>query len=313
MNDIFDTHADLTISGGPVRLYRAGDSGPPLLLLHGGMLDTARGVWRHVVPHLANDYRVHLVDLPRHGGSRPWRGVLDDSFYRRFLDDLLDVLELPRVAIIGLSLGGGIATGYALDKPERVTALIAIGPGGIGARRKAQLLTWLIMRTPGTMRLSSWYLARYPRVIRTSMIANLTAGERTRDFESIIEFATEEARAKAAHREPALDDWMRRSYGPLAMRLNHLPQLPGLTVPTLWVRGDQDPLVGHRELAAAAEAAPDSRLVTMEDAGHIVTYDQPDAFSELARDFLTNALDGPRSRPSAPTDAATPPASSDDQ
>lgn len=291
MTDIFDTHTDLTVSGGPVRLYRAGDTGPPLLLLHGAMLDTAQGVWRHVAPALAAGYRVHLVDLPRHGGSRPWQGVLDDTFYRRFLDDLLDTLALPRVGIIGLSMGGGIATGYALDRPERVSSLIAVGPGGIGARRRAQLLTWLFLRLPGAMRLTSRYLARRPEQVRRSMVAGLTAGADTRDLEDIVRLAVEEARAKDAHGEPALDDWQTRAYGPFSMRLNLLPDLPRLTVPTLWVRGAQDTLVGDAELTAAAAAAPGSRLVTVADAGHIVTYDQPDEFIRLAQGFLAATLD----------------------
>ncbi|MGW0246692.1 alpha/beta fold hydrolase [Nocardia goodfellowii] len=291
MTDVFDTYTDLTVAGGPVRLYRAGESGPPLLLLHGGMLDTAQGVWRRTVPDLAADYRVYAIDLPRHGRSRPWQGVLDDTFYRRFLGDLLDTLDLPQVAIIGISLGAGVAIGYTVDHPERVTALIAIGPGGIGAKRPAQLLTWLIVRTPGVMRLTSRYLSRYPQSIRKSMITSLAAGERTPDFDTIVELATAEATAKAKHGEPALDDWMTRAYGPFAMRLNHLPDLPNLTTPTLWIRGEGDPLVGAAELSIAAEATPNGRLVTIPDARHIVTYDQPDELNRLAREFLAATLD----------------------
>ncbi|NKX86520.1 alpha/beta fold hydrolase [Nocardia coubleae] len=291
MTDIFDTYTDVTVAGGPVRLYRAGDSGPPLLLLHGGMLDTARGVWRRIVPDLAVDHRVYAIDLPRHGNSRPWQGVLDDTFYRRFLHELLDTLDLPRVAIIGISLGAGVATGYALDHPERVTALIAIGPGGIGAERTAQFLTWLLIRTPGVLRLTSRYLARHPASIRKSMISTLTAGAKTPDFDTIVELATAEAVAKAEHDEPVLDDWMTRAYGPFAMRLNLLPALPGMITPTLWVRGGNDRLVGATEMSAAAAATPNGRLVTIPDAGHIVTYDQPEEFNRLAREFLDATLD----------------------
>jgi pimeloyl-ACP methyl ester carboxylesterase len=291
VTDLFDARTDLTVSGGPVRLYRAGETGPPLLLLHGAMLDTGQGVWRRVAQALAADYRVHVIDLPRHGGSRPWRGVLDDAFYRRFLDDLLDALDLPRTAIIGLSMGGGIATGYALDHPERVSSLIAVGPGGIEARRPAQLLTWLFLRAPGAMRLTSRYLAKRPELVRRSMITSLAAGADTPDFEDIVRLAVEEARAKDAHGEPGLDDWQTQAYGPFSMRLNLLPDLPRLTVPTLWVRGDQDTLVGEAELSAAAAAAPGSRLVTVAGAGHIVTYDQPEEFTRLAREFLASTLD----------------------
>lgn len=74
------------------------------------------------------------------------------------------------------------------------------------------------------------------------------------------------------------------------MRLNLLPSLAGLQVPTLWVRGADDPLVGAAELAAAAAAAPSSRLVTLADAGHFVTYDRPDAVVRLVREFLAETL-----------------------
>src|SRR5690625_149931 len=80
---VFTDPTELTVCGGPVRVYTGGQSGPVLLLLHGAMLDTAAGVWRRVGPALAGEHRVVAVDLPRHGGSRPWRGVLDDAFFRR--------------------------------------------------------------------------------------------------------------------------------------------------------------------------------------------------------------------------------------
>lgn len=286
--DPFADHTDLTVCGGPVRVYRGGDTGMPLLLLHGAMLDTAQGVWRRVAPALAADYRVHVIDLPRHGGSRPWFGTLDDTFFRRFLTELLDALQLPRVVLVGLSLGGGIATGFALAHPERVSALVAVGPGGLGAKRQAQFLTWLTMRTPGLLRASSWFLARFPSAIRRSMIANLTAAEQTPDFDAIIGAAVQEARAKHRYGEKALDDWQVEAYGPRSMRLNLLPELSGLVVPTLWVRGAEDALVGATELAAADAAAPNSRLVTMAGAGHIVSYDQPGEFTRLVREFLAS-------------------------
>jgi Predicted hydrolases or acyltransferases (alpha/beta hydrolase superfamily) len=283
---VFERWTDLTVGGGPVRLYRAGTTGPPLLLLHGGMLDTAQGVWRRVAPELARDHRVHVIDLPRHGGSRPWPGRLDDAFFRGFLHALLDTLGLTRVAIVGLSLGAGIGVGYALDHPERVSALVAVAPGGLGARRRAQFLTWLYLRTPGALWLTTRILARYPRLIRDSLDANLAAGKRTPDFDEIVALATEEARAKAAHHEPAIDDWMALAYGPFAMRLDLLPDLPRLTVPTLWVRGERDELVGAAEMIAAAQAAPGSHLATIPGAGHIVTYDEPDELTRLVREFL---------------------------
>lgn len=286
MSAVFESHTDLTVCGGPVRLYRAGEAGPPLLLLHGAMLDTGQGVWHDVAPALARDHRVHVIDLPRHGGSRPWVGTLDDAFYRRFIHELLDALGLDRVALIGLSLGGGVATGFALDHPDRVSALVAIGPGGIGAKRPYQFLTWAAMRMPGLLRLCSWTLARFPGYVRSSMAANLTAGADTPGFERIVSQAVTEARAKNRHGEKALDDWQIEAYGPRGMRLDLTPALHTLGVPTLWMRGDRDPLVGAAELAAAHAQTPGSRCVTVADAGHIVTYDRPHEFVAVVRSFL---------------------------
>ncbi|MFC0675016.1 alpha/beta fold hydrolase [Brachybacterium hainanense] len=291
MSGFFDAPVVLHVGGGPVRLFRGGPVGaPPLLLLHGAMLDTGQGVWRRVAPALAEAYDVHVIDLPRHGGSRPWKGVLDDERLGRLLEQLLDVLGLPRVGLLGLSMGAGLATSFALRRPDRVSALLAIAPGGIEERRPAQLTTWMMLRTPGLLRACSWILARFPGVVRRSMIGSLSAGERTPDLEQILGLAAQEARAKHVHGERALDDWQVEAYGPRRMRLNLLPLLPRLSVPTLWVRGGDDPLVADAVMREAAAVVPGSRLVTIPDAGHIVTYDRPEEVIALARGFLGAAL-----------------------
>ena len=88
--------------------------GPALLLLHGAMLDTGLGVWHDVTADLARDHRLYVVDLPRHGGSRPWRGMLDDRFYRRFVGDLLDELGLgERFAVSASALIRRSVTGLS--------------------------------------------------------------------------------------------------------------------------------------------------------------------------------------------------------
>jgi|GEM_PF-914847 len=310
MTSAFERHRDLTVGGGPIRHYQSGDSGPPVLLLHGGALDTAEGVWRNVAPGLADKYQVHAIDLPRHGASRPWSGDLGREFFDQFLDELLDELELPKVAIIGLSLGGGLGIGMSLRHPDRVSALITIGPGGLGAKRNAQFFSWLVMRTPGVLWWTSKYLARSSKAIRKAMISNLTAGADTLDFEAIISSIHTEAQAKAEHGERALDDWMINSVGPFRMNLDYLPELDQLAVPSLWIRGENDPLVLHPEMAEAARKAPGAQFVTLADAGHVVTYDQSVEFTRLADEFLETVLGRQNVEPSdGESDLARPDAS----
>ena len=292
MNEPFGSHVDLTVFGGPVRVYRSGEDGPPVLLLHGAMLDTALGIWHDIVPSLARKYRVYVIDMPRHGASRPWEGFLGDAFYRRFVSELLDRLELQRTAIIGLSLGGGVALGFALDHPDRVSALIPVAPGGLGAKRPYHFLTWASMRFPGLLRMYTHYLARNPGSVGASIEKNLTAGASTPGFGRIVELAIQEAKAKRAYREKALDDWQIDWYGsPRASSVNHIPHLQSLIVPTLWIRGDRDEAIGHDEMHKAHKEMPNSRFVTIADAGHLLPWDQPVKFSTVVHGFLDEVID----------------------
>lgn len=283
---VFDEHLDLTVLGGPVRVHTAGRRGTPVLLLHGAMLDTAEGIWHDVVPALAARHRVHVIDMPRHGASRPWSGWLGDAFYTRFLAALLDALGLERVAIMGLSMGGGAGHRFALAHPERVSALVAVNPGGLGEKRPLHLLTWLCTRTPGLLRATTWYMDRFPSSVRSSLVTTLVAGEETDGFARTLRFATEEARAKRRHRERALDDWQVDWYGPLRTRFGRIEELAELRVPTLWVHGDRDPLISREEMVAADAMSPDSRFVELSPAGHLLPYDQPARLAELALDHF---------------------------
>lgn len=290
MSTMFDTYTDLTILGGPVRLYRAGDTGPPVLLLHGAMLDTAQGVWHEIVPQLAPDHRVYAIDMPRHGGSRPWTGKLGDAFYSRFLLELLDHLGWERTVLMGLSMGAGVAHRFALAHPHRVSALVAIEPGGVESRYPFQLPIWAAQRIPGFMRLCTWLLARTPGYLRSSMEGSLTDGADTPGFERIIALAMEEARAKDRHGEKALDDWQIDWFGPFEMRFHSIPELHRLTAPTLWVAGGLSRSIDKEAIAAAHAATPDSRMLTIADAGHIVAYDRPAQLGAAMREFLAEVL-----------------------
>jgi pimeloyl-ACP methyl ester carboxylesterase len=75
---------------------------------------------------IAVDLRGHgLSDKPTGAGSY----TLDT--YCADLDALLDTLSLPRVALIGQSMGGGIAVHYALRNPTRVERLVLVSPVGL--------------------------------------------------------------------------------------------------------------------------------------------------------------------------------------
>ncbi|WP_297760946.1 alpha/beta fold hydrolase, partial [uncultured Muriicola sp.] len=96
--------------------------GDPLIILHGflGMSDN----WKTLGTQYAkNGYKVHLVDQRNHGRSF-WS---DDFNYSILAEDLKRYLEhhaLPRVSILGHSMGGKTAMTFACTFPERLTQLM---------------------------------------------------------------------------------------------------------------------------------------------------------------------------------------------
>ena len=124
---------ELSACGGPVYVYEAGnESRTAVVLLHGAMYDEARFSWDQLFPVLAEHYHVLALDTPRHGKSRPWQGELTRARLLFILEESFRQLGLTRFAIVGLSMGGGLAIEYAAAHPEQISAMALFEPGGLG-------------------------------------------------------------------------------------------------------------------------------------------------------------------------------------
>lgn len=295
-DEIFSKHyRNITLPDGPIRVYEYGPQNtgststrPPILLLHGAMLDTSPFIWRDLLSSLSSTHRVLAIDFPRHGGSRPWpdTSYLDQLALESILTSVLDTLSLNRITLIGLSMGGGLATGYAINNPSRVSALVAINPGGLDDTRPAQFPTYLMTRCGPLLRWTTRYLATRPNLLRYSNKQNLVAGEQTRDFDALMALAEKEASESARHGEAALDDWQIDAYGPWKMKLNFWPKVETLEVPSLWVHGQKDNLIMEKSMKSAAERAPRGKFVNIPDAGHFAPLDQPERVHNAIVQFL---------------------------
>ncbi len=103
------------------------DDGAPLVLLPGDS-ETSLS-WIPVIEGLANEHRVyaadHIYDIGRSIYRRRPRRP-DDLV--RWLDELLDGLDLHDVRLIGHSYGGWMSALYALEFPERLEKLVLLSP-----------------------------------------------------------------------------------------------------------------------------------------------------------------------------------------
>jgi 4,5:9,10-diseco-3-hydroxy-5,9,17-trioxoandrosta-1(10),2-diene-4-oate hydrolase len=80
-------------------------------------------------------YRVIVIDIPGYGQtSKPTDAIYNLDFFTHYLDEFLVQKNITQAILIGNSLGGAIAIGYALDHPDKVSHLILMATGGIEER-----------------------------------------------------------------------------------------------------------------------------------------------------------------------------------
>lgn len=148
----------VTTTIGDLFVMRRGQSGPPLICIHG-----AGGSSRHwglMIEPLATVAQVYAVDLPGHGRSPVTGDPVTIANNAQAISALHTALGLPPAIVLGHSMGGAIALQLAVDAPQMVAGLGLIGSAarlrvaptllaGLGgdavARQEAitQLVNWL--------------------------------------------------------------------------------------------------------------------------------------------------------------------------
>lgn len=268
---------------GTIRVHRAGASGPPVVLLHGGGLDNAMLSWRRCVPALAADYHVYAPDFPGQGGSMPWHGRGDQRTLEEVLRWLLDTWEVSEVVLVGLSIGASVAIGFALRHPRRVRGLVLLGSAGLQQRLDRHLLQYASVRTgiPGRLLVRLVRLNR--SLARGMLVRTVFSGDRdVPDLETIVDDAVDEARVRSS----VFTDWQRASTGRRSMTVNHLPRLEQLRCPTMLVHGERDTVVPVSVAREAAAVIPGAALRILPDAGHWAHRQRPAEFHSLVREFV---------------------------
>ncbi len=120
----------------------------PVILLHGSSSNSA--MWMADTMALSENYRVLAIDIIGECGlSNESRPPFSNNNYYLWLTDILNCLKIARVSIIGCSLGGWIATEFAIRVPGRVEKLILMATAGITPVKTKTLLLIMLASIAG--------------------------------------------------------------------------------------------------------------------------------------------------------------------
>ncbi|MGV9293524.1 alpha/beta fold hydrolase [Amycolatopsis sp. NPDC003676] len=271
---------ELPTEHGVLRYREAGD-GPPLVLLHG----SGPGVtgWRNFganLPTFAPHYRTIVLEFPGFGVSDDFGAAHPMQSASTAVRALLDGLSLDRVRLIGNSMGGFVATDFALASPERVERLVTIG--GIG--------TPIFSSHPGEgiVRLSEFV----ENPTRAALIAWLRS--MVYDQSMVTEELIEERWTQAT--DPGTLENSRRMYGTAALaamaaaaRSAETPswaQLRRLDVPTLVTWGRDDRVSPIDMSLLPLRTLPQGEIHIFPNCGHWVMIEQKAAWESTVLAFL---------------------------
>jgi 3-oxoadipate enol-lactonase len=247
-------------------LCRVAGDGSPLLFIHGFPLTGE--MWSLSAAALEDRWRCIVPDLRGHGRS----DATPQVSIRDFADDLAGLLaalgETRPVVAIGLSMGGIIALDLYRRHRTLVAALVLCNTrAGVdapeAAARREQLAQSVLRDGSGAA----------ADALIASVFAPDAPPELRRTWHTVMSSNPPTGVAAAARA--------------LAARPDATTLLPTIDCPTLVVAGEHDSLTPVATLRAIADAIPSARLEVIPGAGHVPPVEQPSAFVEALRRFLT--------------------------
>lgn len=277
-------------SGGEVRVQEVGD-GPPVVFIHG--VSVAGTSWCHLAARL-HGVRCILVDRPGCGLSDPIVGgplrdlASVEAYADRLLSDLLDALDLESAMVAATSYGGLFAFRGAAAAPERVEKLIEYS-WLIGAPSESVPFSARMGALPGIR----------PLIARMPMTRGMVKG-------AFRQFGLGRAIDSGAFDDDMIE-WaytLLRHTDTMANEIQSMPKvvtpikgynvdvlltdelLSKLTMPTLFLWGEDDPNGGAAVGKAFAPRLPNAELVIVQGAEHAPWIDDPTTCIEHTQAFL---------------------------
>jgi pimeloyl-ACP methyl ester carboxylesterase len=229
-----------------------------LVFIHGSGGNSS--AWSHQYTKLHKSFNIAAVNLPGHGKSGG-SGRQDIHDYVHPFQDLLHSLGLTKPILIGHSLGAAIALSFAARHPADISAVISVG-GGLTMPVNPAILDGL---------------SQQPEEIR-DLIAKFSLAKENRP----AMLAPLRASLDEVNTQVLLNDLK------ACNQMNLADEISKIRVPALIICGTEDKMTPVEASRRIADGITGSKLLLIENAGHMVMMEKPSALNKAIRDFAAS-------------------------
>src|ERR671917_1371719 len=247
-------------STGVAMWYRdlgAGDA-DPLLLLHAFPLNGK--MFEPQMEALSAERRVVAPDFPGFGRSPRTPAQPDVGYYAGCVRALLDRLEIPRVVLGGVSMGGYVAFECMRSFPERISGLVLAN-----TRPDADTEEARETRKEMALRVTQEGIGVLVDLQMGRLLSDKSRTENRVLVEKVEEIILENT-----------PDGAVAALGAMRERPDSTETLGRITVPTLVVGGAEDTISSPEVMGEMAARIPDARHVTLPGVGHLSSLEDPE-------------------------------------
>jgi 3-oxoadipate enol-lactonase len=248
--------------------YEVLGSGSPLVLLH--PFPVHHEFWLPAAQALTSRFQLILPDLRGHGDSEAGEGPATMQKHAADLVRILDHLEIGRVPLVGVSIGGYVLFEFWRRHRERVGALALCNTKAPADSPEAKATR---------LRAAADVLERGTEPFFESMVPKLISKTTRESRPDLVDGALRMMRKMSAGNVAQVQRGM-------AERPDSVPDLKTINVPTLLVTGDEDILTGPAEAELMQRNISGSELKIIRHAGHYSPWEQAAEVGKILRQFF---------------------------
>jgi pimeloyl-ACP methyl ester carboxylesterase len=254
-----------------------------LLFIHG--LGSYLKAWDRNIPELKKYFRCIALDLPGYGKSSKQIHSGSVNFYVEMLNHFIAELKLKNVSLVGHSMGGQIASAYAIKYPDQINKLILVAPAGFETFNEQEIELLKKIISPDILFKTSDHQIRINYRINffrmpeeaEEMIADRISIKNDEEFYN--------------HCITVSNSLFGLLYTPVFNRLKEINN------PTLILFGKNDFLIPNKSIHQTttekvaylgSSQIKNSKVILLDDCGHFLQYERPDEFNSQIISFFTN-------------------------